>query len=280
MPQPTPRRSIAAGFELTQDQNGNLCYENTIIGNAGDPLGKVSLMGDCPAAQLRPSLYWDFFDDFTQQASATASDYYTYTDVNDGSTGTNSFGNTAGGWFNLVTAGAQDDYHGIRTIAKPWLLVAGKPLWYEARASITEADTNNSSWIFGLMDQTTTGGLQTGNSGPLSSFSGVVMWKKQGELKVNMMTSNSTTQHQALNIASIVSGQTFRVGFKVDGAATTSVVTPYVDIGDGNGWVVGTQENITLSGLAQMFAIATVKCGPNGLAETLSVDYHRVVQMR
>ena len=60
--------------------------------------------------------------------------------------------------------------------------------------------------------------------------------------------------------------------------ATTSVVTPYVDAG--GGWVTGTGQNITLAGLEPTHAVFGVKARPSGGAETLEVDYLKILQLR
>lgn len=273
----TPGTKRGISEYLAHASDDSLIWQGSRIANAPH----TGLWADAPAPNdNNPGRTILFFDDFLQQSSATASAYHAYTDVNDGATGTNAFANSAGGVFNLVTAAAQDDYHGIRTLSKPWLFASGKELWFEAALTVTEAATNKAAWIVGLMDATTTGGLQTGSSGPLANFGGAVFWKNEGSLAVNFMTSNTTTQNSATAIATAVSGQKVRVGFYFDGTATTSVCYPFVDIGDGNGWVAGTAKNITLASLPQMYLVATVKAGAGGAAETMGLDYLKVLQVR
>lgn len=220
-----------------------------------------------------------FEDDFLQQASATASAYTTYTDMNDGATGTNAFQDKAGGIYNIVTAAALDDYHGIRTTAKPWLFVAAKELWFEASFTVNEAATNASSWFVGLSDTFTTGGLQTGSSGPLASFSGAGWFKVQGGMAAKFITSNSTTQSISGSLATVVTNQKVRVGFYFDSAATTSNLFPFIDIGDGNGYISCAAQTITLASLNQMALFATIKAG-GANAETMQLDWIKVLQIR
>jgi hypothetical protein len=261
---------------LTHNADDSLSWQGSRIGNApADPLW-VSAPSMNDNSMNRFTL---FEDDFLQQASATASAYTTYTDMNDGATGTNAFANSAGGVIQIVTAAALDDYHGLRTTAKPWLFAAGKELWFEAAFTVTEAATNASSWLFGLMDTATTGGLQTGASGPLASFSGCVIYKVQGTMTAKCLSSNSSTQVSGSTIATVVSGQRVRVGFYFDGAATTSNIFPFVDIGDGNGYVAGTSQAITLASLNQMSLMMTIKAGGSN-AETLGIDWVKVLQLR
>jgi hypothetical protein len=62
--------------------------------------------------------YHQVFDDFNLPASATASDVMTWTSMDDGGTGTNAFQDVVGGWYNVVTAAANNDYHGLRSVNK------------------------------------------------------------------------------------------------------------------------------------------------------------------
>lgn len=97
-------------------------------------------------------------------------------------------------------------------------------------------------------------------------------------MTVDFETSNATTQNTTSAIATFVTNTWTKVGFHFDGTATTSVVTPFVDVG--SGWVKGTEQNLTLSGLAEMHAVFGLKAGPAGNAETLEVDYIKILQLR
>lgn len=220
-----------------------------------------------------------FFDDFTNPASATASDLQAYTSTDDSGTGTNAFQDAAGGWYNVVTAGADNDYHAMSTVNEVFKFASGKKLWFEAKFKLTEANTNESAWWFGLTDTLTTGGLQADAAGPLASYDGALIWKDEATMAIDFETSNAGTQATTTNIATFVSGNETRVGFYFDGTATTSTITPYVDV-DGNGFVAGTAQDITLAGLEEMHLVWGVKAGPSDGAETLQVDYIKCVQLR
>lgn len=261
---------------LTHNADDSISWQGTRIANAP----QNALWANAPSeADNDTSRYSLFIDDFLNQASGSASSYTTYTDMNDGATGTNAFQDLAGGVLNIVTAAALDDYHGLRTTAKPWKFVAGKELWFEAAFTVTEAATNASSWCVGLSDTFTTGMLQTGASGPLASFSGAVIYKVQGTMTAKLLTSNGSTQGTPATIATVVSGQKIKVGFYCDAAATTANVFPYVDIGDGNGYVAGTSQAITLASLNQMALFATIKAGGSN-AETMGLDWIKAMQLR
>lgn len=220
-----------------------------------------------------------FFDDFLNPASATASDYHAYTSTDDSGTGTNAFQDVAGGVYNVVTAAADNDYHAMSTVAENWKFASGKKLWFEARFKIAEATTSESTWWFGLTDTLTTGGMQANTAGPLASYDGALIWKTpETALTVNFETSNAGTQNTLSAFATSISDTWHRAGFYFDGAATTSTITPYFH--NGTSWTVGTAQNITLSGLEEMHAVFGVKAGPTAAAETLQVDYIKILQLR
>lgn len=225
-----------------------------------------------------PSRVFTFFDDFLNPASATASDYHAYTSNDDAGTGTNAFQDAAGGVYNVVTAAADNDYHAMSSVAENWLFAEGKELWFEARFKLAEATTNESAWWFGLTDTLTTGGFQADAAGPLASYDGALIWKDEATMAIDFETSNAGTQNTTTNMGTFVTDTWTKVGFYFDGAATTGVITPYIDVGDG--WVAGTAQNITLSGLAEMHLVFGVKAGPTAAAETLQVDYVKCVQVR
>lgn len=236
------------------------------------------LWANCPANLADPA-YTVFFDDFINPASATASDYHAYTSTNDGGTGTNAFQDAACGVYNVVTAAADNDYQAMSTVAENWLFVAGKPLWFEARFRLSEGTTNESTWWFGLTDTLTTGGMQANAAGPLASYDGALIFKTpETALTVNFETSNAGTQNTLSAFATGISNTWHRAGFYFDGTATTSTITPYFH--NGTSWTIGTAQNITLSGLEEMHAVFGVKAGPTGAAETLQVDYLKIVQLR
>jgi hypothetical protein len=227
-----------------------------------------------PADPNYTAIAHEFLDDFNYPASATASDVIAYTSNDDGATGTNAFQDASRGVYNVVTAAADNDYHAMSSVSEAWLFESGKKLWFEARFRLAEATTNESAWWFGLTDTLTTGGFQANAAGPLASYDGALIWKDEATLLIDFETSNAGTQATTTNTATFVSNTWTTVGFYFDGTATTSTITPYVD------GTAGTAQNITLSGLEEMHMVFGVKAGPSGGAETLQVDYIKVVQLR
>jgi hypothetical protein len=219
----------------------------------------------------------EFFDDFNYLDPIDAN--LVWHEEDDAGTGTNALTDAANGVASIITAANDNDYHAISSLNELFLFASGKKLWLEARFKLAEQNTNESAWWFGLTDTLTTGGLQTDASGPLTGYDGALIWKDEGTMTIDFETSNNTTQLTAsASLGTFVTNTWTRVGFYFDGTATTSIITPYADIGAG--WVLGEAENITLSGLQEMHLVAGVKTGPSGAAETLSIDYIKVVQLR
>jgi len=213
-----------------------------------------------PSVQDR-SLWFDFFDDFTKL------DTVQWASVDDGGTGSNTVDATHGGWMGVVTAGADNDYHTMTSAAKSFQFKAAKQLFFEAKVKLTEAATDQGSFVVGLMDTTTNGGLQTGTSGPLASFDGAIFYKIEGTQYIKFMVSDSTTQQISTITWAFTSATDYVCRFEYgpdDG--TTGWIQPYV-----NG-VPGTRLTCTISTIAAMYALFGVKAGSSS-AETLKIDY-------
>ena len=257
--------------------NGELIVNGSRVSGAT----QNALWRGAPSLNDDPARFHHVFDDFLHPASATASDVMAWTALNDGTTGTPAFQDAAGGVFNVVTSAADNDYAAYSSVAENWLFAAGKELWFEARFRLSEANTNESTWWFGLSDTLTTGGMQANAGGPLASYDGALIWKTpETAMTVNFETSNAATQNTLSAAWTAVTNTWTKVGFYFDGTATTSTITPYVDIGNGSGYVAGTAQNITLAGLEEMHVCFGCKAGPTGGAETLQIDYVRVLQLR
>lgn len=222
--------------------------------------------------------YHQVFDDFNLPASSTASEVMAWTSMDDGGTGTNAFQDVAGGWYNIVTAAANNDYHGIRSVNKTFTFAAGKPVWLEAGFKLSEATTNESAWWFGFSDTVTTGGFSTGTGGPLSSYSGSLIYKKSGAMAVGVQTSNVTTQNTISNLGTAITNTSHKVALYFDGTATTANVTGHFY--DGTTWYATPAIPLSLASMPAMYLIAGVKAGASGGAETLQLDYIRAVQTR
>jgi hypothetical protein len=277
MPTPIIQTSLH-GRRVGVSANGELIIDESFV----SARAASKLWRGAPLIGNDRSLAFEFFDDFLYPASATASDVTAWTVATDGASGTDAFQDTRGGVVNLVTAAADNDYKAWSSVAENFLFSAGKELWLEARIKLAEATTNDSAWWFGLTDTLTTGGFQANAAGPLASYDGAMLWKDEDALSLNFETSNAGTQLTSAAMVAVTSDTWIRAGFHFDGTATTSVITPYYEVTGvaGAPMIAGTPQNITLAGLEEMHAVFGVKAGPGGAAETLQVDYFRIVQLR
>lgn len=277
MPTPQIRTSIH-GRQMGLAPDGSLIVNGARVSNAE----AANLWKQCPSPNDNdPSRFFTFFDDFLYPASATVSDTTAFTVNSDGATGTNAFRDEAGGIINIVTAAADNDYQAISSVAENWRFAAGKELWLEARFRLAEATTNQSAWWFGLTDTLTTGGFQADAAGPLASFDGALVWKDEATMTIDFETSNAASGAVTTAMATFVSNTWTKVGFYFDGDPDgngVGIIYPFVDVGAG--WISGTPQNLTLAGLEEMHLVAGVKAGPTGAAETLQIDYLKVVQVR
>lgn len=272
-----PLRTSIFGKRMGFGPENELIVNDRILMARTGP--KVNPIWQNAPAFFDPGYAFELYDDFMNPASTTVSDVTAWTAMNDGATGTPVFQDAAGGWFNTVTAAADNDYSGYRSVTQPFLFASGKKLWFEARFKITEATTSESTWWFGLSDTVTTGGMQANAAGPLASYDGALIYKTpETALTVNFESSNAATQVTQSAFATSVSGAVQRCGFYFDGAATTSKLTPYFF--NGTSWTAGTAQDITLSGLEEMNVIWGVKAGPTAAAETLQIDWIKCLQLR
>lgn len=222
----------------------------------------------------------ELFDDFQNL------DTVRWTSVDDGATGTNTANAVAGGEVSIVSAAADNDYHYLKSAAAVFKFAASKPLWFEARFSLTEANTSAANLVFGVSSVVDSTILGDNGAGPPASYSGAVFFKVDGTMTLQFETSNAGTQVTNASVLTFVSGRTYRVGFSFDpGDGTTGIVRPYV-VDE----TAGTLTNVTatraelgqklsLASLAAMNVIFGVKAG-SASAETLKVDYVRVIQAR
>ena len=242
---------------------------------------KPGLWSLAPVPGNDPKPVYSLFDDFINAASTTVSDVMAWINANDGGTGTPVYQDAAGGIFNVVTAAADNDYSAYSSVNESFKFAAGKRLWFEARVKVAEATVLESTWWVGLTDTLTTGGMQANAAGPLASYDGALIYKTpETAMTLNFETSNAGTQVTSSAEATSVTNTWTRVGFYFDGTATTATITPYYAVNDSDTWVAGAAQSITLSGLEEMHAVFGIKAGPTGAAETLQIDYIKVVAER
>ncbi len=200
------------------------------------------------------------FDEFTKL------DTVQWSAVNDGATGTNAVVDRKGGWVNIVTAGADNDYHYLTSAGEHFIFDATTPVLFQAKVRLTEANTDDANIVIGLTDTVTAGILVNDGAGVATSFDGALFYKVDGGSSWKFTTSNASAQTTTTPVA-FTSGADYVVGFvysPMDGV--TGKIQPFI-----NG-VAYTPHNITISGLEEMHVILGVKAGGTS-AETLGVDY-------
>jgi hypothetical protein len=266
---------------IYREQGGNILrFKRTALMGVPECL----LWGNAPVLQCLADISYGYLfqDDFLHPATSAVSDVLAWTKASDGATGTAVFQDTAGGVLQVATAAVQDDYHAYNHPYEMFNLAEGKKLWFEARFKCAEATTNDAAYWFGFTDTLTTGGFQTGASGPLADYDGAMIWKDEDSMALDFETSNATTQNTTTAMATVVTDTWTRVGFYFDGTATTSIITPYYEVTGvaGAPMIAGTAQNLTLASMTASELVFGIKAGPGGAAETLQMDYIRVLQLR
>ena len=232
-------------LQLGTSQDAQLEWDGTSLNFGPSAAG---LWTNCPLLaygdpNIAHGFHFDFHDVLTLNGNFLSTD--------DGGTGTNTNVDAVPGAVGIVTAAADNDYHAMVTGSEGFLFAAAKKLWFEARFRLVEANTNESAWWFGFTDTLTTGGIQANALGPLASYDGALIWKDEASLDIDFETSNAASQ------------------------ATGTAITTFVD---GTAYAA---QNITLAGLdGEMHFVMGVKAGPTAGAETLEIDYVKVVQLR
>lgn len=239
------------------------------------------LWGNAPVLQCiaDPSLGSYLFEDFSRPPSDTT--VTGFETIDDSGTGTCTYQDVAHGVFNVVTAASDNDYHAFASLNEIFNLGLQKKLWFEVRFKLAEATTNESAIWFGLTDTLTTGGLQANTSGPLADYDGALWWKDEASLSLNFEASNATVQDTESAVATFVSDTWTRLGFYYDGSdGTTGTITPYYSVNGSAALAAGTAVTFLIASMTASELVFGVKAGPTAAAETLQMDYIRVLQLR
>lgn len=250
-------------------RNGNVFVRDSIYGGTrGNSLWELAPM---QAALGDPGYYFLFQDDFrTFNTTATTG---AYAIVEDGTPAQLQI-DAANGVLSLATGATNNDEAYVSSIAENWLFAASKPVWFEARVSLAEANVDDANIIVGLSDTVAADSLLDNGAGPMASYDGAVWFKVDGGTVWQFETSNAGTQVTTASAGAFTTATWYRLGFVFDPAdGTTGIVTPFL-----NG-TAGTAQNITLAGLEEMHILLGAKAGGSN-AETLLVDYVQVLSVR
>lgn len=198
-----------------------------------------------------------------------------WSSVDDGTTGTNTANGVAGGEVSVVTEAADNGYHYMKSTAQIFKFADNKPLWFEARFSLTEANTDDANIVLGVSSVASAGILVNDGAGLATTFDGALFYKVDGTMTLKFGTSIGTTQ-TLQDICTFTSGVVYRVGFHFDsGDGTTGIITPYA-LNETTGIrYVGTPHNVAYAAAGVMNAIYGLKAG-GANAETLKMDRFRV----
>jgi hypothetical protein len=122
-----------------------------------------------------------------------------------------------GGWLNIPTSAATDNHEAYLTSGESVKFEAGKPVYIGCRMKLTEANTDDANWIFGLTDQGGANTLQDNGAGPPASWSGAVFFKVDGTMTIQTEASLTGAQDTNTNVGTFVSGTEYELGILWDG---------------------------------------------------------------
>lgn len=234
-----------------------------------------AMAGPRAAALAYPSLFFshDVCQDFTFLPNTT-DDIAVVEDSTAGLT----MDDAVGGVFSIATQPStplNNDEVYVSSLKEHYLFASGKPLYFEARVKLTEANVDDANIVIGLSDIVAADTLVDNGAGLVTSYDGALWFKVDGGTVWQFGVSNATTQTETTSAGAFTSGSHHVLAFFFDpGDGTTGVITPFF-----NG-AVGTAHNILLSGLAEMHWLLGVKCGADTQVETIKADYVNVSGVR
>lgn len=172
---------------------------------------------------------------------------------------------------------ADNDEAYVSSTAEAFKFAASKPLYFEARVALTEANTDDANVIVGLADAFAANTLLDDGAGPKASYSGAVFYKIDGGTAWLAECSIAGTQ-----TAVTLTGATFpgdgtyqKLGIEfIPTSASVATVKFFID-----GSLVGSTEAFTYTSATDMEIGAGVKNG-GANNESLLVDYLFCSQVR
>ena len=250
-------------------RNGNEhIYDRIYSPTLGTSLWEVAPMRAALADPVSFALFREDFYDL--DITATTGKYVVSKD------GSPTLGPTdaANGVASIASGASDNNSSTLASIKKGWLFAASKPLWFEARFKLTEANTDDANLFLGLASVVDKTIMQDDGAGPIANFDGAGWFKVDGTLALQFISSKATAQTIQAAAGAYASATSYRVGFVFDpNDGTTGKLTPYY-----NG-VEGSTQTITLSGLTAMALVLNAKAG-GANAETLLVDWVQILAVR
>lgn len=215
----------------------------------------------------------EVFDDFNYFVDG---DLWTET-ADAGATGTTGVTDGAGGIMSVFCDGDDNDEAYLHTTQELFKFEDDKPLFFEARVALSEANTDDANVIVGLCDAAGANTLLDDGAGPKASYSGAVFYKVDGGTAWAAEVSLAGTQTAVTLSTSTFPGDgTFqKLGIEfIPTAANTADVKFYLD-----GALVGTASSFSYSGATDMDICLGVKAG-GANEEELKIDYALCSQVR
>ena len=172
---------------------------------------------------------------------------------------------------------ADNDESYLHQAFETFLFANAKPLWFECRVALTEANTDDANVAVGVKDAWAADSILDDGAGPSASYSGALFFKVDGGTVWQAECSIAGTQTTVtLTGASFPGDGTYqRMGIEfIPTSSTIATVNFYID-----GVLVGSTAAFTYTSATHMEAGVGVKNGDTN-AEILNVDYIRCSQVR
>ena len=225
------------------------------------------MWADCPLMGCLPntaSCYEVFDDFFTLDTTATVGDWAAF-NVGTGTTTIND--DVAGGELAMVCQATTDDAcEQLNYVSAPFLLAAGKTLWYEARVKqVGDVQSEVSFGLCALSEDLTA-------VADVYPQDGISFAHQDASMALALTCSkNGTNTGAVAGVKTMVTGTYATYGLLIDGVTS---VTPYI-----NG-TAGTAATATINDDESMCPYFLVRNGDATTQQKLYVDYVRVVQLR
>lgn len=255
----------------------------------GEPVGKalsatsadgelLEVLASATTDQLgAASGIFEVFDDFHAFVTASTGDFSS-TISNSGTAAVVDGG--VGGILPIVASdgsAADNDETYVHQTFETFLFADAKPLWFETRVNLTEANVDDANVMVGVKDAWGADSILDDAGGPPASYTGAVFYKIDGGTDWLAEVSIGATQTAVTLTGASFPGdgtnQILAIEF-IPTSSTLATVNFYID-----GVLVGSTTTFTYTSATHMEAGAGVK---NGSAnnETLNVDYIRCSQVR
>jgi hypothetical protein len=251
--QDTVKLYLGTGLDIEVEWNGTYLESGPISG----------MWTACPSViDPDPSKFYCLFDDFMK---LDTTDDWTEDVVG---TGTQTIvDDVAGGELLLTCQATTDDACEQATyVAAPFLLAAGKTLWYEAR--VKQTGDVQSEVSFGLVAL----GENLTAVADVYPQDGISFAHQDASMALALTCSkNGTNTGAVAGVHTMVTGTYATYGLLIDGVTS---VTPYI-----NG-TAGTAATATINDDESMAPYFLVRNGDGVTQQKLSIDYVKVVQLR